>query len=294
MKITNLLRWLLVLACLLSLMSYSQSADSVYHIETTDGNEFIGLLVEQNQTEVKLKTEKLGLIAIKRVDIKVMRLITGNKVIDGQYWFDNPQSTRYFWQPNAYGLKKGEGYYQNVWIFGNQLSTGLTDHLSVGVGLVPLFLFGGAPTPVWITPKVSIPVKKDKFNIGVGMLAGTVVAGSNWGDGGGAFGILYGTATIGSRDRNLSIGLGYGYSNGSWASQPVVTVSFLTRVSDRGYIVSESYVFPTGGSLISLGGRRLIKRVAIDFGLFAPVLEDMSTFIAIPWLGISVPFHKNQ
>jgi hypothetical protein len=291
MKRMNLPGWFILSACLLSLMSNAQTADTVYHIETTDGNDFMGTIVEQDATTLKLNTEKLGIITIKKIDIKSMRIVSGSKKEDGQYWLDNPQSTRYFWQPNGYGLKKGEGYYQNVWIFGNQVSTGLTDHLSVGVGLVPLFLFGGAPTPIWITPKVSIPVKKDKFNLGVGVLAGTVVGDVGLDGGNASFGIAYGSATIGSRDKNLSVGVGYGYADGSWASQPIITVSFLNRISDKGYIVSENYIFPDG-SLISIGGRRLVKRVSIDFGLFVPVAQGLDTFIGIPWLGIAVPFQK--
>jgi hypothetical protein len=291
MKMLNLLRWFVVLACLMSLMSTAQTADTVYHIETTDGNDFMGTIIEQDATMIKLKTEKLGIITIRKIDIKSMGVVSGTRKEDGQYWLNNPQSTRYFWQPNGYGLKKGEGYYQNVWIFGNQVSAGVTDHFSVGVGLVPLFLFGGAPTPIWITPKVSIPIKKDRFNLGLGVLAGTVIGDIGIDDGNASFGIAYGSATLGSRDKNLSIGVGYGYSDGSWASQPIITVSFLNRISDKGYIVSENYIFPDG-SLISIGGRRLIKRVSIDFGLFVPVAQGMDSFIGIPWLGIAVPFQK--
>lgn len=291
MKMTNLLRWFVALASLMSLTSNAQTSDTVYHVETTDGNDFMGTIVEQDATLIKLKTEKLGIITIKKIDIKSMLMVSGIKKENGQYWLDNPQSTRYFWQPNGYGLRKGEGYYQNVWIFGNQVSAGITDHFSIGVGLVPMFLFGGAPTPIWITPKVSIPIQKDKFNLGIGVLAGTVVGDVGLDRGNASFGIAYGSATIGSRDRNLSVGVGYGYSDGSWASQPLFTVSFLNRISDKGYVVSENYIFPDA-SLISIGGRRLIKRVSIDFGLFVPVAQGLDTFVGIPWLGIAVPFQK--
>ncbi len=64
---------------------------------------------------------------------------------------------------------------------------GVTNYFSIGAGIVPVFLFGGGATPVWITPKFSIPVVKDKFNVGAGALVGTVLGASGTG-----FGLLYG------------------------------------------------------------------------------------------------------
>lgn len=42
--------------------------------------------------------------------------------------------------------------------------------------------------------------------------------------------------------------------------------------------------------LLSMGGRRIIKKAGLDFGLFLPMGKDIGTFIAIPWLGLTIPF----
>jgi hypothetical protein len=60
----------------------------------------------------------------------------------------------------------------------NQGGYGVTNYFSIGAGILPVFLFGGGATPVWITPKFSIPVVIDKFNVGAGALAGTVLGES--------------------------------------------------------------------------------------------------------------------
>ena len=91
-----------------------------------DGNEFIGIILEQSPDKIRLKTDKLGEISILRSDIKKITRLSATTAKNGTYWLDNPQSTRYFWTPNAYSLKKGEGYYQNVWIFFNQAVFGTT------------------------------------------------------------------------------------------------------------------------------------------------------------------------
>jgi len=273
--------------CCLTL--FAQNENDQVKIETIDGNEYIGKIVEENNDDLVLETESLGRITIKKVNVKTREIISVEKIKDGKYWFDNPQSTRYFWSPNGYGLKKGEGYYQNVWVLFNQVSVGVTDNFSVGFGTIPLFLFG-ASTPVWLTPKFSIPVVAEKFNIGAGALVGTVIGEEESG-----FGLLYGITTFGSRDKNISIGLGYGYAGEKLADTPTVSVSSLIRTSQRGYFITENYYIDTGEEslvLISLGGRRIIKKVGLDFGLFIPFSSDQESFIAIPWLGLTVPFGK--
>jgi hypothetical protein len=203
----------------------------------------------------------------------------------------NPQATRYFWLPNGYGLKKKESYYQNVWLFFNQVSVGLTDNFSIGAGMVPLFLFAGSPTPVWITPKVSFPVVKDKFNIGAGALAGTVIGLDESG-----FGLLYGLTTFGSRDKNFTLGLGWAYAGGTIANVPTISVGGMIRTGPRGYFLTENYFIGAGGEtfgIISAGGRRIIKRISLDYGLFLPLAAGLDTFLAMPWLGLTVPFGKN-
>jgi len=219
-----------------------------------------------------------------------MEPLDKEKMVDDEYWMDNPQSTRYFFSPNAYGLKKGEGYYQNVWVLVNSFAVGVTDYFSIGGGMVPLFLFAGSPTPVWITPKFSIPVSKDKFNLGGGALLGTVLGEQETG-----FGILYGISTLGSKDKNVSLGLGYGYAGGSWAKAPMINLNTMIRFGPKGYFISENYFIQTEGTtalIFTLGGRHIIQNAGLDYGLVIPIISDMGSFIALPWLGITIPFGK--
>jgi len=271
---------------------YGQNqADSVelYLIETNDGNQYVGQILERDRETIRLKTEQLGEIKIKVNDIRKIELIRRELMVGREYWFENPQSTRYFWSPNGYGLKKGEGYYQNVWILFNQFAYGITNNISLGAGFFPAFLFGGAPTPVWLTPKFSVPVVRDKFNLGAGALLGTVI-----GEEDSNFGLLYGMATIGNRNKNVSLGLGYGLLNGELADLPAINISTMLRTGKRGYFISENYFIPSDPKLviISLGGRSILQKVGLDYGLIVPFPEDLDITFALPWLGLSIPFGK--
>ncbi len=261
-------------------------------IETIDGNVFTGTIQEENNDFLILSTEQYGNVRIKKSDIRDQSTIDAVRNEKGQIWLPNPQSTRYFWAPNGYGLRKGESYYQNIWVLYNQMSFGITDRFSFGVGTLPLFLFGGAPTPVWIIPKFSIPVKKDKWNIGTGALIGTVLGETST-----SFGLLYGTTTFGSRDMNVSIGIASGFVDGSWTEKPVINFSTLIRISQRGYFISENYILPNEDSsilLLSFGGRTIIRNVGLDFSLVIPAGADSGGLVAAPFLGITIPMQKSK
>lgn len=275
--------FILFLVFLSSVASAQLKTDSVItRIETRDGNQFTGELISQDSSAVQIQT-RLGILTISRSDIISMKEVEINQIRDGQLWMHNPQASRYLWSPNGYSLKRGEGYYQNIWIFWNQVAYGLTDHFSIGGALIPLFLFGGAPTPVFLTAKFSIPVKPDKFNIGLGAMAGAVI-----GEADATFSLLYGIGTYGSPDNNFSAGIGYGFS-GDGFSSPTINLGGMTRISNRWYLLTENYIFPSESFvLLSFGARSMIKTAALDFGLIFPTQVD--SFIGIPWLGFTVPF----
>jgi len=279
-----------VLLTMTNLAGYGQEnsdTTKVYRIETKDGNTYTGYIISEDTNVLILQTDNLGELKIQQKDIRSKKEILDIKKKEDEYWLPNPQSSRYFWAPNGYGLRKNEMWYQNIWVFYNQLSYGFTDNFSCGIGLVPLFLVGEAATPIWIVPKFSIPVVKNKFNIGTGTLLATVVGEETE-----VFGLLYGTATMGSRDKNFSFGLAYGFYGDEWAEVPVINLSGMLRTGPRGYLVTENYIITSEGEtglLLSFGGRTILRNIGLDYSLWIPVVPEMDTFIAFPFLGITIP-----
>jgi hypothetical protein len=178
-----------------------------------------------------------------------------------------------------------------MWIFYNHFGYGFTNNFSVGLGTIPMFLFGGTSTPVWVTPKFTIPIKRDMVNLGVGILAATVIGESTE-----PVGFAYGVSTFGTPNNNLSIGIGYGFYGNNWANTPVISVNGKVKAGKKGYIMTENYYIAIDNEklLISMiGGRSLVRKVALDYGLVIPWYDNMNKVIAIPWLGITVPIHSN-
>lgn len=261
-------------------------------IETKDGNIYIGNLITEDSLTLVLKTDRLGVINIPLADIKLRTEMSDAKNVEGQFWLPNPQSSRYFWAPNGYGLEKGSAYYQNIWILYNQVSVGITDNFSIGAGMLPLFLFAGASTPIFFVPKISVPVVRDKLNIGTGAFLGTVL-----GEETGWFGLLYGTTTVGSRDKNFSLGMAYGFSQDQWMQRPIWNLGGMIRTGPKGYLITENYIISGSDAtvvIVSLGGRTIIRNVGLDYSLWIPFNGEMDSFFAIPFLGITVPIGKKK
>ena len=128
--------------------------------------------------------------------------------------------------------------------------------------------------------------------MGAGVLTGSVLGEPKTG-----FGILYGLATVGSRDKNFSIGLGYGFSGQSMSQSPMINLSGMYRVGSRSYLLTENY-FLGGDSnsamILMFGARQIIKNAGLDYGLVIPAGNDIGSFIAVPWLGITIPIGKRN
>lgn len=259
-------------------------------IETIDGNIFTGYLISEDSLMLVISTQTYGKLRIPLNQIKSRHELTQVIKVGDEIWLPNPQSSRYFWAPNGYGLDAGTSYYQNIWILYNQFSFGVTDNFSIGAGMVPLFLFAGASTPFWVVPKLSLPVTKDRFNIGTGAFLGTII-----GENTGIFGLLYGTTTFGSRDKNISFGMAYGFAQDSWLDVPVINISGMVRTGPRGYFVTENYAISAEGEfvlLLSAGGRSIIRNIGLDYSLWFPLGMGLDTFVAFPFLGITIPLGK--
>ncbi|MDB4728341.1 hypothetical protein OAF63_06080, partial [Saprospiraceae bacterium] len=267
----------------------------------TNGNTYLGTVLSEDAETITIKTKEFPQITLRKKDIVSMKVIESNQLKEGEYWFENPNATRNLFGPTGYGLKKGEGYYQNFLLVYNSVSYGFTDNFTVGFGTIP-FTFGDGLF-FTITPKVSIPIVEDKFNIGVGLLYSSLFGSSS--------SIAYGVATYGSRDNNFTIGMGYGNIEGEWAEAPIFTFSGMVRLSKKFGLVTENWVIPSRNYNYEYGpngyessyttsyniaftysARLIFEGISVDIGFFnTPELAEYLP-LGIPMAGITVPFGR--
>lgn len=127
---------LLFLACSAFTATHAQDTTAFKPVNATvllkDGTQLRGLLLSESPVGVRIKTDNLGEMIVTADKIDRIEKHTEGFYRNGQYWFPNPHSTRYFFAPSALPLSKGEGYYQNAYIFVNSVSVGVTDHFTMG------------------------------------------------------------------------------------------------------------------------------------------------------------------
>lgn len=260
---------------------------NVWQITTIDDNEYTGYILSETADAVELKTGTIGIITIPINQIKKREQLRSDASTNFLLWPENPMASRYFWANSGFNIKKGDGYYQNTWVLFNHAQFGVTDNFSLGVGMMPLFLFAGSPTPLWLSPKMTFPIQ-EKVHLAAGVLVGTLVGGGTDVEG---FGFAYGNATFGSTSTNMTAGLGYGFADGEFADRPTISLAGMFRTGKRGYIITENYFIDTGFDdvlILSLGGRYVGKKIILDYGgIYSP---ESGTFVIVPWLSISIPF----
>ena len=225
----------------------NQKKDTLFHIVMKDNTGYYGTIVSQTDEELVFLTQTIGEITLKKSFIKIMEKVEQANIKDGIYWFPNPSSTRYLLSPSGYGLKKGEGYYQNIYVFFNSVFYGFTDFFSVGLGTELLTTFLGHPT-YFITPKFSFELAKN-LNLGIGaMFFGIISSSSN-----ASLTVGFGMLTYGNTDNNFSVG--GGLVSGDGVSEGALTISGMVRAGKRISFVSENW--------FSLGAKNIFDNSAI-------------------------------
>lgn len=258
-------------------------------VETKDGSVYQGIFLGQDELGIRLRTQSAGDIIIPNDKVKRTRILDERNYKNGQYWFENPNSTRYFFAPSAFSLREGEAYYQNTYVVINSFNVGVTNNFTIGGGFELISTFTGEPT-FFITPKYTFPVA-DKWRAGGGVLyLTTTIADSDFS----GMGIGYGVVTYGNTDNNATLGLGYGFVNDEFADRPVLTLSGMTRVSRKLGLVTENWIIPSGdiGGLFSYGLRFMGERATVDLGFLNNRDIAETIFIGVPYVDFVIKFGK--
>jgi hypothetical protein len=216
-----------------------------YEIKLQSGVGFTGLLKDMVAGELVFEAQGLGALTVRRNSVAQFRdmdapaspTTTTTGLRPGYY--DIGSGSRYFFGPSGRNLRRGEGVLQDVWLFLVGANYGLTDNISLGAYVSLLPGVGVQNQFVMLTPKASFSVG-DNWHLGAGALY-LRVPNFDSNDSGYGAGLVYGAATRGSADNNISLGVGYGFAGGGIGSTPTIYLAGQTRVSRRVSLLSENY-----------------------------------------------------
>lgn len=252
--------------------------DSAYVqiLKSKDGSTLYGRITVIYDEEIEFTTE-LGTFKIRITNIKSIEDVPQSSFRAGEYWFPNPNNTRLYFAPKGHMLRKGTGYFQNIFIFFAGFAVGLTDNITLGGGMS---LFPGLDIDeqlFYLTPKVGIKAT-ETFDLAVGALLVNVPDDNE------TAGILYGVGTFGNENIDFTIGFGYGFGDSDLGEKPMIMLGFEGRTSRRTAFVSENWIFPgVDNPLISYGFRFFGEKIAVDLA-FVNILGEDAIFPGIPYV----------
>lgn len=265
-----------------------RSADSTVMLAITlrDGSTLIGRVKSVQGDSVRVRTT-VGAVAFAVGDVTRATVIREQDIVDGEYWFASPNTTRLLFGPTGRMLKRGSAYFSDHMIFLPGASFGVTDRVSLGGGMSVIPGIDLGDQLFYLMPKVGI-VSGPKVNIAAGAMVLRIGLDDEDKT---TFGVGYVVGTYGGQNGSVTAGVGYGFADGKLASNPALMLGGEKRIASRVALVSENYVFPGGfeGTLLSGGIRFLGEKIAADVG-FGRIVGDRSNQTTIPYVGLLVNF----
>jgi len=267
---------------------------SQYKIELLDGTRLTGKILSQNDSILVIKLRDLGELRIRRDKIDKMIPLDASLDLRKSLWFKNPNATRLLFAPTAIPLRKGEGYYQNIYIVGNMFNYGVMDNFSIGGGFDFISMFGRFGEGEW-NPVLNFNAKAgfkvhDYVHVGAGGLYVTQI--NNF-----SAGILYGLSTFGTYNNNFTTGLGWGFVDGTFEQKPFIMLGGMARCSEKIWFVSENWIAPLNADgkyyvVVSYGVRFSGKRMSVDLAFInsKDIIETL--IIGIPYVDFVIKFGK--
>lgn len=245
-------------------------SDTLWEVHLAAGEEYVGRVVAVEGETITLQTTTGTRIQFTRAQAVTVRPAQG-ELRGSAFWREDPNNTRLFFSPTARTLEAGDGYFGVYELFIPFVAYGITDWLMIAGGS-PFYLgiTGEITPPIYLGPKVRV-YDSEGFDVAAGAL-GVFIFDDDETE---AFSLLYGAGTLGSEDRAVTLGAGWGYVDDGFSEKPVVMLGGETRVGRFTKLLTENLFVPGERGVIISGGVRFFgQRLSADVGLAGMVGDD--------------------
>jgi len=267
-------------------------SDSLVSISLKDGTTLKGSIVQEDEVSITVVTIGGLEVNVPKSSVVSTKPIRG-RVAEGVFYRFDPNYSRLMFAPTGRPLRKGEGYFSDYYVCFPGISYGVTDQLSlmVGVSIVPGL--GLTEQLRYVAPRIGIQTSDD-FAVSAGVLYVSV---------GGEFsaGIAFAVGSIGQQDKSFTAGMGLGYvkeeeGEFEFAEHPILMLGGNVRLSDSVALVSENWFitgqdFDLGKQPFGIAIRFFGDRIAADVGLIL-IGEILEEGVPIPWLSLVYNFGR--
>jgi len=213
-------------------------------IELNDNSVLTGHIYHKTETEISINTESVNNVTIQIADIENIAVYDSTGYPIPEFWPVNPHNSRHYFAPTAQGLSKGDGYFQSIYLLLISANYGITNNITIGGGLTIIPGLKASEQLYFLNPKISF-FQKEKFQLATGVLylsiPGDIGSEENNILNRNHAGILYGVATYGNKEKNITAGCGIGFLNDHFAKVPVFNIGGMYRTSRRTALVTENW-----------------------------------------------------
>lgn len=267
--------------------------DERVEVIVKDGSVIYGYVVESNGKMLVIRSSSLDILSIPIKEVEGIKVLSSDIEQDSKGNFiDYHSSTRYLLTPSGYGLKKGQAYYENVWIFWNSFAYGVTDNITISASTeIASILFSSNVPLIFLNAKFTLPIEDDKASFGLNVSYLTIPDNDFT-----SFTFLTGSATFGNRNNNLTFGFGGGFQIENGVTDEVLpfTLSYMGRIGKKLSFVTENWFiaqndFDDFTTVISAGLRVHFKTPGntLNLALVRPV-DDGVDIIGFPFVSATV------
>jgi len=278
----------------------NQPKQHVYLVVTNDGTTYVGNWTNYGKDQIIISNSKTGQSdTLKILQLKKVKLL--RKHISGISHYSD--YSRYILNSPAIQIPKGDLSFSQQNFFYSSLNYGITDEFSIESGISLPFLFGGELV-LFITPKLKI-YEKDNFSWGASFSFSALVASPF--ENPFSISILSTFATLGTPKKNLTFGIGQGFTRGQRINRPLIQFSGVTYVTDLTSLVFEAQSFGLESFIGNEGDRyySLVTAVRIrrrhhtfDLGVYGFLEDDQSFFspffVLVPHVGYNVDLNRKN
>ena len=257
-------------------------------ITTSDGNIFIGTLIEEDEKSYRIVTNSGINIDVPKSSVKEVNYIELLSDEEGLYRPD-PNKSMYLFAPSAYPIGDGNSYIRDFQVFFPSYNRGFKKNISIQAGALIFPFIPLEYVPAILSAKYSFPKKNNiQFSTGALYMTTPFNSESSW-----ATGITFVNATIGDLFHHYSISLGWGYfryeQDFELMENPIIVFAGNERLSDRIALVFEFWKFPDleiEYSPLFISTRFIGRKFSVDIGAGSS-LELLQEGIPIPILNFT-------
>ena len=263
-----MMKLFIYLVFILNIIFSESNSNSTIELTTSDGNIFIGSLIEENEKYYKIKTRNGISIEVPKSTVKEINYLELSNFND-EFYRPDPNKSMYLFAPSAYQIGDGNSYIRDFQIFFPSYNRGLNNNISIQAGALTFPFIPLEYLPIILSAKYSFK-RKNKLQFSSGMLYMTTPFNfeSNW-----ATGIAFSNATYGDLFNHYSICFGWGYFRDdedlNFMEKPIVVLAGNNRLSDRLALVYEFWTFPDleiNYSPLIVSARFIGRKFSVDIG----------------------------